>query len=260
MKSEDFERIRMEMRLSKTQSKMLPRKYTKIGDVLILNIPDALSDFEKEIGKAYMKVFKAKSVLKKGRISGEFRKPNFKLIAGKKTETIHEENKILYKLDLKEIMFSSGNIKERIRMARLPKKERVIDMFAGIGYYSLPIAKFCKSKVYALEKNPIAYSYLCENIQLNKVENLITSQNIDCRDFKGSADRVIMGYLKKTRSFLPKAFEFVDEGFIIYHEAVPENLSHERSIERVRKIVKRFGRRFEFLDWRRIKKYSPGVW
>lgn len=41
-------------------------------------------------------------------------------------------------------MFSRGNVKEKIRVAEkypVQKGERVCDMFAGIGYWTLPLLK-----------------------------------------------------------------------------------------------------------------------
>ncbi len=58
-------------------------------------------------------------------------------------------------------MFSSGNMNERIRMSNISKpNEVVVDLFAGIGYFTLPIAVYSKpKKIYACEKNPISYDF-----------------------------------------------------------------------------------------------------
>ena len=150
--------------------KEIPRNWEKIGNVLILKIPDVDKKYQKEIGREYSKVLNCKTVLKKiGAINGLFRIPKVEIIYGSEnTETIHIENGIRYKFDPVKIMFSSGNMNERIRMANISNnKEIVVDFFAGIGYFSLPIAIYSKpKKVYACEINPISYNYLCENIVL----------------------------------------------------------------------------------------------
>jgi hypothetical protein len=52
----------------------------------------------------------------------------------------HKEHGVLFTLDATKCMFSSGNVTERGRMGRLSAAgETVVDLFAGIGYYTLPI-------------------------------------------------------------------------------------------------------------------------
>ena len=235
-----------------------PKTYERVGDVLIIPLPEKWSAHEEEIGQAYMEVFGAHAVMSKGVIRGEFRLPSSRKIAGSSTITTHKENGILYKLDVATLMYSAGNIGERMRMAHLPKKESVIDMFAGIGYFSLPIAKFCTSKVVALEKNPESFSYLCENVRLNDLCEYVEPINIDCRDYEGHADRVIMGYFG-AYEYLPHAFSFIKKGYILYHDAVPEKIL-ERPIEQLREEAKREHREIEIIDSRKIKQFSPGVW
>lgn len=52
----------------------------------------------------------------------------------------HRENGILYCLDVTRCMFSSGNVTEKARMGSLQcRGETAVDLFAGIGYYTLPL-------------------------------------------------------------------------------------------------------------------------
>ena len=237
----------------------LPKTYELVGNILIIHIPEDLSEWKKEIGKIYLKNFpRAKTVLKKGRISGEYRKPEFEYLAGDGTETVHTENKIKFKLDLNKVMFSSGNIEERQRMSRIVNKnEKVIDMFAGIGYFSIPVAYHSRAYVTAIEKNPQAFHYLKENIKLNRVGDLVNPLNMDCREFTGKGDRVIMGYIQKTNEFLEKAFEIVKRGGIIhYHQTVVEKLYPEAIYSEIDSV----NRDYEVIGIRKVKKFSPGVW
>lgn len=51
----------------------------------------------------------------------------------------HRENGILYSFDATKCMFSWGNLSEKLRMANLDcQGEVVVDLFAGIGYFTLP--------------------------------------------------------------------------------------------------------------------------
>lgn len=238
--------------------KDLPDKYEKIGDILIIHLPPPLKPYKKDIGEAYRTAFSVKTVLLKGKIRGEFRVPDYQIIAGSDTATVHKENSILYSLDLSKVMFSSGNIQERIRMSRLPHSEQVVDMFAGIGYFTLPIAKFCHSHVSAVEKNEQAYNFLCQNIALNKVQSLVTPFLMDCKDFHGKADRVIMGHPHALK-YLGKAFDIVETGFLHYHEFTPEGMIN-RAEHRLRTEAGKAGKDIAVQEIRKIKKYSPGVW
>ncbi|MEA1993399.1 MAG: class I SAM-dependent methyltransferase family protein [Euryarchaeota archaeon] len=256
-----FKRICTDLKsvVGKENLASLPKTYEMIGHILIIYLTDELSPWKKEIGKVYLRHYpRAKTVLRKGPITGEYRKPKYEHLAGNGTETIHKENKIQFKLDLEKVMFSSGNIEERQRMGRVPKKnEKVVDMFAGIGYFSLPMAYHAGASVTAIEKNPEAFHYLQENIKLNNVEDRVEALNMDCLDFSGTGNRVVMGYLRKTNEFLGKAFEIVKKGGIIhYHQTVVENFYPKAIHKEIRAVTKNY----EIISMRRVKKFSPGVW
>ena len=88
-----------------------------------------------------------KTVVKLGNITGKKREPEIEIIAGSQTETIHKENGCKFKLDVAKVMWSKGNVNERLRIAKLIKdNERVLDMFAGIGYFTIPAAVHAPSR------------------------------------------------------------------------------------------------------------------
>jgi len=86
--------------------------------------------------------------------------------------TITEQG-IKQSFDLTKVMFSRGNISEKIRFGKKLVKdgEIVLDMYAGIGYYTLPALIHGNAKfVYACEWNPNAASYLRYNLKQNGVQ------------------------------------------------------------------------------------------
>ena len=188
--------------------------------------------------------------------------PVYKILYGSETETVNKENGCLFKLDLAKVMWSKGNNNERLRIAKLVEDdETVMDMFAGIGYFSIPIGVHANAReVISIEINPNSYHYLCENIKLNKVDN-ITPILGDCKNVAANfkADRILMGYVKTTHHYLRAAIDSLNKGGILhYHETVPEKLIRTRPIERI--ISQSDGRDVELLKINKIKKYSPGVW
>jgi len=242
---------------------LLPSKWELFGDVAVIRLDSELDEYEDQIAKAYASALNLKAVLRDvGGIKGEFREPVIRTLLGEDTVATHLENGIRYKFDAAKIMFSSGNIEERLRMADLVcDGETVVDMFAGIGYFSIPLAVYQKpSKIIACELNPVAFRYLSENIALNQVSRIVKPVLGDNRDLAGEdvADRVIMGYVKTTHEHLPAAVRLVKNGGIIhYHETCPNELLPNRPVQRILENVR--GGRAEVIRMKEIKSYAPGV-
>jgi tRNA wybutosine-synthesizing protein 2 len=241
----------------------LPRKWERFGDVLVLRLDPSLDRYEREIAEAYSTVLNTKSVLRDvGGVSGDFRQPVTRLLLGSDTVTTHLENGIRFRFDVEKIMFSSGNVEERARMAEIKcDGETIVDMFAGIGYFSIPIAMYQNpSRVIACEINPIAHAYLVENISINKVEHVVEPYLGDNRSLPGDsfADRVIMGYVKTTHEFLPTALRLLkDGGMLHYHETCPNELLPDRPIQHLKAAAN--GGKVIVERQNEIKSYSPGV-
>jgi len=227
-----------------------------IGDILVLK-----GDVENP--EAFLDIPGVNRVVKLGRIKGMKREPEVDVLVGEGTETIHKENHCQFKLDVSQIMWSKGNTTERKRIAGLVKEgETVVDLFAGIGYFSIPIAVHSPvGEIYSIEINPNAYHYLCQNINLNKISDIVKPSLGDCRDLspKGVADRVLMGYIGNTHHYLDVAMDALKEegGVIHYHESVPDKLKFTRPVRRIKEAAD--GRNVEILNRKIIKTYSPGV-
>lgn len=229
-----------------------------IGDILV--VKKEPENIEELIKLPYIN-----RIVKLGHIHGQKREPEIEMIYGEGTKTIHKENYCKYAIDVAKVMWSKGNTGERLRMSKLPKNnETIVDMFAGIGYFTIPMAVHSKpKKIYAIEINPNSYNLLCENIKLNKVEDIVEPILGDCnlQEFNHVADRIMMGYIGTTHHYLDSAMDYLKEGGIIhYHESTPEPILFTRPVERVKLAAKKQNRKIEVLNKRTIKKYSPGVY
>ena len=239
-------------------------RYQLIGNIAIFN------KISKEEAKKILERFPyIKTIcIKKGPVKGKLRKPEIAVVISrvrkKKTETIHREHNILYKLDVKKVMFSKGNINERHRIARIARKEEtVLDMFAGIGYFTLPLAKKVKA-VYAVELNKEAYNYLIENIKLNKLKNVKAFLG-DCKEvvpkLKTRFDRIVMGLLPSSLPYFKTALKVSKNKTALHVSLLVRKKSIKEEIKRVMANLKKEAMKENFdvklLRAVKVKSYSP---
>lgn len=152
--------------------------------------------------------------------NGILRIPEVQVVSGIVTEVCHRELGMAFWLDPAQVLFSKGNREEKARMMRIIRRgERVADMFAGIGYFSLPAAR-AGARVHAMELNPVAYRYLCRNLEENRVQHLVTAECGDCRDLLfGWYDRILMGHFDSTDMLDAAVGHLLPGGTIHLHTA-----------------------------------------
>ena len=251
-------RKELDKKLTEKELEVLPRGFQMVGNILLIKMDKKLVRRRKLIGKVIIKLFPhihTVCLLKK--LKSVTRKPVIEVIAGcSSTRTIHKEHGCQFLIDVAESMWSKGNKQERIRLVKMAKPEEVIvDMFAGIGYFSIFLAKYAKpKKVYAIDINPKALEYLRKNTFLNKVEDKIEVLEGDCRKFakllENTADRIVMGYLFDTEKFLSYALKIAKGRCIIhFHRNVKD--------EELGKVKNMLEKKFKILRIVKVKSYSP---
>ncbi|MFA9416040.1 class I SAM-dependent methyltransferase family protein [Natrinema sp. HArc-T2] len=278
----DLEDLLAERGWSDDDLESAPGSWAVIGSVILVTVPEDCPD-EAAVGEALLELHgEADSVLADEGIAndgtaGTYREPRSRLLAGSSdTETIHTEHGTRYGLDPTKVMFSPGNQAERARMGEIVgDDEHVFDMFAGIGYFTLPIAR-AGAQVTATELNPTAFRYLLENAMLNDVGDRVDAYMTDCRDLAGdlTVDRVVMGYYgssdgdseddgtrtDEAHEFLPDALAALAPGGIVhYHEATPDSRLWDRPLARLERAADAADRDLEILEKRRVKSHSAGV-
>lgn len=118
-------------------------------------------------------VLKCKRLVLDGSISCDgFRSSTATLLLGDSGWVDHVDNGIHYIFDVTKCMFSSGNITEKIRLAKFNcRGETVVDLFAGIGYFVLPYLVHAGAQlVHACEWNPHSVEGLKRSLRANRVE------------------------------------------------------------------------------------------
>ncbi|MFB6086316.1 MAG: class I SAM-dependent methyltransferase family protein [Halodesulfurarchaeum sp.] len=262
----DLPTLLRERGFSEAELERAPGSWAVIGDVILVRFGDC--ERREAVGEALLELHRgADTVVARGEITGEHREPEIEVVAGEgDTETIHSEHGTRYAMDLSRVMFAPGNKAERARMGELVEAgERVLDMFAGIGYFTLPMAR-AGAMVTAVEKNPVAFQYLSENARLNGVEDRVSLFLGDCREVVpirvGAGDRydrVVMGYYD-AHAFLEPALAAVESGGTLHlHEATPEALLWDRPVDRLERAAVAADRTVRSIDRRRIKSHSEGV-
>jgi tRNA (guanine37-N1)-methyltransferase len=200
-------------KLEPWELKLVYKSYDIVGDTAVIRIPEPLKQRSKIIAEAVMQTNKRlKAVWRQtNSVSGNFRLRGLEFVLGeRKTITLHKEHGCIFKVDLEKCYFSPRLSYERMRIAeQIQPGEVILNMFAGVGCYSIMIAKHSKpEKIFSIDINPVAIQYMQENIKLNKVEEKIIP-------VQGDAKKVIEERLQNVvdRVLMPlpeKAYEYLD--------------------------------------------------
>ena len=212
--------------LTSQESQELISSFDQIGDIIIVKIPDSLLTKKKLIGETLLNEVKiAKSVFyQASAVEGDFRTRNLEILAGEdKTETEYKEFGCKFTVDVENAFFSPRLSTERDRIANLVQDgEIVVNMFAGVGMFSIMIAKKKRCTVYSIDINPVA-TKLCEkNIISNKIAGNIISINGDAsrviqEQLENKSDRTLMLLPERSDEFLESAINATKSGGVIHY-------------------------------------------
>ena len=189
--------------------------YDIVGDIAIIRLEPKPVKHRASIAETIMAVhMNVKTVLEQeGAVHGDFRLRKLTYLAGqKKTATLHNESGCTFKVDVEQCYFSPRLSNERMRIAEQVRKgEIVVNMFAGVGCFSILIAKHSEAeRVYSIDLNPDAIGYAEENVRLNKVYGRVMPILGDAKEviegrLRHVADRVLMPLPEKASEYLPLA-------------------------------------------------------
>ena len=212
--------------LSSKESEELISAFDQIGSIIIVRIPDSLLHKKKIIGETLLNEVKiVRSVFyQSSAVEGNFRTRNLEILAGEdNTETEYKEFGCRFIVDVKNAFFSPRLSTERERITKLTQDGEVLtNMFAGVGMFSIMVAKKKKCTVYSLDLNPTA-SKLCErNIALNKLAGKVISINGDASkiieaQLIDKSDRTLTLLPERSDEFLESAIKTTKSGGIIHY-------------------------------------------
>ncbi len=196
-----------------------------IGDIAIVRLADFTLGEKRKVARALLQEMKNVAVVmeQEGGIEGEFRLRRLKHLAGeRRTLTVHRENGCVFRVDVARCYFSPRLSTERLRVAReVAKKESVLNMFAGVGPFSITIARLSGARVTSCELNEYAARLHAENDRLNKVESLISVISGDAGNLpeivKEKFDRVLMPLPERADRFLPTALRMAKKGAVLHY-------------------------------------------
>ena len=212
--------------LTEGETEELYGAFDQIGSIIILRIPDSLLSKRKLIGEVLLeKVKTAKSVFyQSSPVEGDYRIRKLELLAGEdKTETEYKEHACRFKVDVEKTFFSPRLSTERERIANMVNDgETVVNMFGGVGVFSIVAARKKKCHVYNIDINPYAAKLCLENILLNKLKGTVESIEGDAarvieEKLQEVGDRVLMLLPERSDEFLGSAVKTAKKNAIIHY-------------------------------------------
>jgi tRNA (guanine37-N1)-methyltransferase len=236
-----------------------------VGDIAIVKLRPGSGGSRADLAEAIMEEMKnVKCVYgQEGGIEGDFRLRRLRHLGGEeRTTTVHRENGLRLKLDVQTCYFSPRLSTERLRVANeVGEGERVLNMFAGVGPYSILIAK--KALVWSCELNEAAFAYHVENNRLNKVERRVEMLQGDAielpKRLEGEEpfDRILMPHPSQSNLFLPAALSMAARGGVVHYYRHVSGEDEEEAEESLREELRRVAPQAGVSSVRRVRVVGP---
>lgn len=245
--------------------------YDILGNIAIVKFKDENSRAEKikkaeEIMKQYKGV---RTVLEKiDKVRGRLRTIKTKHIIGEKNLIAeYKENGCLFKFNVETCYFSPRLASERTEIAKkIKKKDRVLVMFAGVGPFSIVIAKIANpKKIVSIELGKDCCKYARKNVVMNKAWKIETMQ--------GDVKKIIPDLLKKSKkerfevivmprpnlkeTFLEPAFKVSKKGTLILYYGFSSEEALEKMLEIIHEEAKKCKKKIKITNIKEAGDIAP---
>ncbi|MHA1617087.1 MAG: class I SAM-dependent methyltransferase [Candidatus Njordarchaeales archaeon] len=256
--------------LEKIHGMAFPKSVSIVGDLLLINeIPEESYEKKQVLGEILRENFSVRAVFLKVReVAGLERVAEWERIAGfGDTFTVHKENGFYYALDVSKVFFNPRMGNERARVIKVSKgNELVIDMFSGVGPFSIPLAARC-AQVFAIDINPKAVEYLRLNLLINRISErklvpILGDSRQEVPKLNVKADRIIMNYPEKAVEFLDVAISALKSSGGYIHIYLFECGDNKKEVKKASKlflarILSGYSKRFKITFIHVIKEVAP---
>jgi tRNA (guanine37-N1)-methyltransferase len=208
-------RQKLKARISVADPVNIYNSYDIIGDIAVIKVPNDDVGNATKAADGILTIYpsKVKTVfMQTSAVQGDFRVRQLTFLAGKnRTVTVYKEHGCFFKVDVERCYISPRLLFEHKRIPDLvTPNEVVVNMFSGVGCFSILIAKVSGAKVYSIDVNPLAYEFMQDNVRINQVFSCVVplfgdSKEIILSQLQGVADRVLMPLPELAFEYLPYA-------------------------------------------------------
>ncbi|MFB6282872.1 MAG: class I SAM-dependent methyltransferase family protein [Halobacteria archaeon] len=206
------------------------------------------------------------------KVQGRERTRKMTQVAGSEgRRLIHTEYGNSFEVGLGEVYFTPRLANERQRVKGLVEEdEQLLDMFAGVGPYTVPLAEV-GSRVVAVDVNPRATQLLKRNVDRNGVSDAVdvvlgdvskvlkpVSRVKESGFEEGGFDRMVMNLPHSADEFLDTAVEVADDGAVLhYYSFRHEDDLYGGAVEKIEEAAEKRGYGVEVLERVNVRSYAP---
>lgn len=251
----------------------IPKKWEKFDDVAIIPSKSFRDSYWEEVPSAILwqevaRAIGVERLYRKGEVGGPKRKPSIEPLIGSSRGSwvVRKENGLRYGYDIMNCMWSAGNVNERKRMGEVSSPgEVVLDLFAGIGYYTLPILKsYPDTSVIACEWNNASIEALRWNLLENGLEGRCRIVEGDCTEtvhnLSLEVNRVVMGLLPDSSFAIPTAVGALNpNGGLLHIHALASPGGYDSFSKEIERLIIDCdsGLNIDCIDVCKVKSYAP---